>query len=90
MIFVNVGDASTYFDGKEVMPYVDYLKGTGAIAVLSIMPVYGWGGLTSDDNTQALQTVKVLQKFVDAGIEVYLRFGHEMVSIQTERHSIMT
>jgi hypothetical protein len=44
------------------------------------MPVYGWGGLTSDDDTQALQTVKVLQQFVDAGIEVYLRFGHEMVS----------
>lgn len=74
------GDKSTYFDGSEVIPYVDYLKGTGAIAVLSIMPVYGWGGLTSDDDTQALQTVKVLQQFVDAGIEVYLRFGHEMVS----------
>lgn len=72
------GDSSTYFDGSEIIPYVDYLKGTGAIAVLSVMPVYGWGGLTSDDNTQALQTVKVLKEFTDAGIEVYLRFGHEM------------
>ena len=35
-----VGDESTYFDGKEVIPYIDYLKGTGAIAILSIMPVY--------------------------------------------------
>lgn len=97
---MRAGDTSTYFDGSEVLPYVDYLKGTGAIAVLSIMPVYvsinlihpflrladislragqGWGGLTSEDNTQALQTVDVLKQFVDAGIEVYLRFGHEMV-----------
>lgn len=43
-------------------------------------PQQGWGGLTSEDNTQALQTVKMLKEFIDADIEVVLRFGHEVVS----------
>lgn len=42
------------------------------------MPVYGFGGMTSSDNTQALQIAAVVKKFDDAGIAVYLRWGHEM------------
>lgn len=36
------GDSSTYFDGKEILHWTDYLQGTGAIPVLSVMPVYGF------------------------------------------------
>lgn len=72
------GQPSTYFDGSEVLPFVDYLKGTGASAVLSIMPVYGFGGMTNSDNTQAVQLANVIKQFDEAGISVLLRWGHEM------------
>ena len=59
------------------------MKSLGAVFVPSIMPTYGWGGLTTDDNTQAMQIVSVLKQFTDEGIEVWLRFAHEMNWYQT-------
>lgn len=73
------GDTSTYFTGSEILHWTDYLQGTNSIPILSIMPTFGFQGMTASDNTQALQVAKVVKHFADAGFEVYLRFGHEMV-----------
>ncbi|KAL7005879.1 hypothetical protein EMMF5_004615 [Cystobasidiomycetes sp. EMM_F5] len=72
------GDTSTYFTGSEILHWTDYLQGTNSIPILSIMPTFGFQGMTASDNTQALQVAKVVKHFADAGFEVYLRFGHEM------------
>jgi len=42
------------------------------------MPTKGWSGLTKDDNSQALAIAKVMKKFTDEGVEVWLRFAHEI------------
>lgn len=42
------------------------------------MPIGGWGGLRKGDNGQAIAIAKVMQLFVDQGIEVWLRFAHEV------------
>ena len=42
------------------------------------MPTKGWAGLTKDDNYQALAIAKVMKQFTDEGIEVWLRFAHEI------------
>lgn len=42
------------------------------------MPTKGWKGLTKDDNFQALAIAKVMKQFTDEGIEVQLRFAHEV------------
>ena len=73
------GQSNTFFDGKEVLGWIDYLKGTGSTAILSVMPIYGFGGMTDSDNTQAVQLANVVKQFDNAGIPVYLRWGHEMV-----------
>lgn len=42
------------------------------------MPTGGWQGLTSSDNSQAQAICKVMKQFTDEGIEVRLRFAHEV------------
>lgn len=42
------------------------------------MPTGGFGGMTEDDDSQAQAIADVIKKFTDAGIEVRVRFGHEM------------
>jgi len=42
------------------------------------MPTKGWKGLTESDNFQALAIAKIMKKFTDEGIEVQLRFAHEV------------
>ncbi|CAD6577697.1 MAG: hypothetical protein CYPHOPRED_000301 [Cyphobasidiales sp. Tagirdzhanova-0007] len=70
-------DPSTYFNGSEVLTFIDYLNGTGSTVVLAIMPIDTFDGFTVQDNTQALNVVKVLQQFNASGIPTYLRFAHE-------------
>jgi hypothetical protein len=42
------------------------------------MPTYGYAGFQANDTKQAVAVAKSLKKFTDAGIETYLRWGHEM------------
>lgn len=42
------------------------------------MPTGGWGGFTSSNNYQAVAVCKVMKQFTDQGVEVWLRFAHEM------------
>lgn len=43
------------------------------------MPTGGWKGLTRSDNSQAIAIAKVMQKFVNEGVEIiHLRFAHEV------------
>lgn len=42
------------------------------------MPTGGWQGLTKSDNSQAIAICKVMKQFTDEGIEVRLRFAHEV------------
>ena len=44
----------------------------------AVMPTKGWKGLTEEDNFQALAIAKVMKMFTDEGIEVQLRFAHEV------------
>jgi hypothetical protein len=46
--------------------------------VASLMPTYGYAGFQANDTKQAVAVAKSLKKFTDAGIETYLRWGHEM------------
>jgi hypothetical protein len=50
---------------------------SGAVLITSIMPVNGWTGLTSDNNTQAVRIAKALRRYTDAGVVVWNRFAHE-------------
>ncbi|SNX87664.1 uncharacterized protein MEPE_06374 [Melanopsichium pennsylvanicum] len=91
--------AQTYpgeeFNGFQLMPLVDDIKreysrcahNVGFIYEASVMPFQSWTGYTADNNTKALQVVKVMQAILDrsktedghfAISEIRLRFGHEM------------
>jgi len=48
------------------------------------MPTKGWKGLTKDENFQALAIAKVMKQFTDEGIDVQLRFAHEVNWYQTD------
>ncbi|KAM0750419.1 hypothetical protein T439DRAFT_252227 [Meredithblackwellia eburnea MCA 4105] len=48
------------------------------------MPTKGWAGLTASDNSQATAIAAVMKKFTDEGIEVWLRFAHEVNYYQTD------
>lgn len=42
------------------------------------MPTGGWEGLTPDNNWQAINICNVMKQFTDRGVEVWLRFAHEV------------
>lgn len=46
--------------------------------VCAVMPIGGWKGLTYDDDSQAVAICQVMKKFTDKGLEVWLRFAHEV------------
>lgn len=49
-----------------------------SFSISAVMPTKGWKGLTEEDNFQALAIAKVMKMFTDEGIEVQLRFAHEV------------
>ncbi|TNY22278.1 hypothetical protein DMC30DRAFT_445440 [Rhodotorula diobovata] len=57
---------------------LDDVKKCACIFQPAVMPTKGWAGLTKDDNYQALAIAKVMKQFTDEGIEVWLRFAHEI------------
>lgn len=48
-----------------------------------------WNGLTADNNFQALAIAKVMKKFTDEGIEVWLRFAHEGTSARSDDRALL-
>jgi len=76
--------SGTTFDGSQLLPHLDDIKSSGAIAEFAVMPTGGWQGLTSDDDSQAQAICAVMKKFTDEGIFVRLRFAHEVNYYQTD------
>ncbi|KPV72871.1 glycoside hydrolase family 26 protein [Rhodotorula graminis WP1] len=70
--------ASGEWHGSQLLSQLDDVKACRCIFQPAVMPTKGWSGLTKDDNSQALAIAKVMKKFTDEGIEVWLRFAHEI------------
>ncbi|BGP58605.1 hypothetical protein JCM8202v2_006274 [Rhodotorula sphaerocarpa] len=70
--------ASGDWDGSQLLSQLDDLKACNCIFQPAVMPTKGWAGLTSSDNSQAKAIAAVMKKFTDEGIEVWLRFAHEV------------
>lgn len=74
-------DQTTYgtiYTGSKLLAAAPDIYASGAILEASIMPVGSWGGYTQTDNSQAVAVCRVMKKFTDAGVEVRLRFAHEV------------
>lgn len=74
-------DQTTYgtiYNGAKLLAHAPDIYASGAILEASIMPVGSWGGFTATDNSQARAVCQVLKRFTDAGVEVRLRFAHEV------------
>ncbi|GAA5864082.1 hypothetical protein JCM5353_006690, partial [Sporobolomyces roseus] len=69
---------SDEWDGAQLLSQMDDLKACNCIFQPAVMPTKGWKGLTESDNFQALAIAKIMKKFTDEGIEVQLRFAHEV------------
>lgn len=70
--------SGTIFDGQQLLYRLDDIKAAGGVFQPAVMPTGGWEGLKYNDNRQAVAIAKVMQKFVDEGLEVWLRFAHEV------------
>ncbi|KAI5476259.1 glycoside hydrolase family 26 protein [Pseudohyphozyma bogoriensis] len=79
-----VSQSGTTFDGSQLLSRKDMIVAAGGVFQPAVMPTGGWQGLTSSDNSQAVAICNVLQEFVDAGMEVWLRFAHEVNWYQSD------
>lgn len=70
--------------GGQLTQVMADLKASGAIFQPAVMPTGGWSGLTSSDNSLAVDICTVMKQFTDEGIEVWLRFAHEVNWYQTD------
>ncbi|BGP42171.1 hypothetical protein JCM10450v2_006261 [Rhodotorula kratochvilovae] len=69
--------AGTLFDGSQFKWRKDQIL-SGGVFQPAVMPIGGWWGLKYDDNQQAVAICKVMKEYTDAGLEVWLRFAHEV------------
>ncbi|KAM0790649.1 hypothetical protein ACM66B_004509 [Microbotryomycetes sp. NB124-2] len=69
--------SGTLFDGQQLLWRMDQIE-TGGVFQPAVMPTGGWWGLTHEDNQQAVAICNVMKQFTDKGIEVWLRFAHEV------------
>lgn len=88
-ILSGAGRAATYgfydqvykgqqYTGQNLLRHASDIYDSGAIFEATIMPIGGWDGFTQKDNSQALAVCRVLKRLTDAGVEVRLRFAHEV------------
>lgn len=76
--YAQVSNGKT-FDGSQLYSVLDDVKESGAILAASVMPYGTWYGLTESDNRNAIAIAKVCDDIYKThGIEVWLRFAHEM------------
>lgn len=76
--FYDQTNYGTTYDGSKLLANAPDIYASGAILEASIMPVGSWGGYTRTDNSQATAVCRVMKRFTDAGVEVRLRFAHEV------------
>ncbi|KAK0612463.1 glycoside hydrolase superfamily [Bombardia bombarda] len=64
------------FDGHQLLNHLDEVKASGATLIASVMP----NGLSFSEVTPAIASdvASVVKQFTNQGIEVWLRFAHEM------------
>lgn len=67
--------SSTSFDGSQFTQVLNDVKSSGAIFVASVMPKIEFSQVSP---SVAQQVATLMKKFTDEGIEVWLRFGHEV------------
>ncbi|GAA6046941.1 hypothetical protein JCM3770_003440 [Rhodotorula araucariae] len=75
--------SGTLFDGSQFAWRKDQIL-SGGVFQPAVMPTGGWWGLKYDDNQQAVAICKVMKEYTDAGLEVWLRFAHEVNYYQTD------
>ncbi|GAA6028994.1 hypothetical protein JCM8097_001542 [Rhodosporidiobolus ruineniae] len=71
------------FDGSQFEARRSQIMNSDAVFQATVMPVT-WKGFTWEDNSEAVRVANYLQKWIDAGKEVWLRFAHEVNYYQTE------
>ncbi|GAA5897207.1 uncharacterized protein JCM6883_006616 [Sporobolomyces salmoneus] len=69
--------AGTLFDGSQFKWRKDQIVKAGVFQP-AVMPLANWWGLTYKDNQQAVAICKVMKEYTDLGVEVWLRFAHEV------------
>ncbi|BGP02038.1 glycoside hydrolase family 26 protein [Rhodotorula toruloides] len=69
--------SGTLFDGSQFSWRKDQIL-SGGVFQPAVMPTGGWWGLTYQDNQQAVAICNVMKEYTDAGVEVWLRFAHEV------------
>ncbi|GAA5859543.1 hypothetical protein JCM1840_004662 [Sporobolomyces johnsonii] len=69
--------SGTLFDGSQFAARKDQII-AGGVFQPAVMPTGGWWGLTSSDNQQAVAICNVMKEYTDAGVQVWLRFAHEV------------
>lgn len=69
--------SSTTYDGSQLTEVLSDVVKSGAVFQPAVMPTLtaGFGAITTD---VANQVAAVMKQFTDQGVEVWLRFGHEM------------
>jgi len=77
-------ESGTDFTGSQLTSRKSEIVAAGGVFQPAIMPTGGWEGLTTDDNSQAVRICTVLKEFTDEGLEVWLRFAHEVNWYQTD------
>ncbi|QSZ35056.1 hypothetical protein DSL72_007920 [Monilinia vaccinii-corymbosi] len=69
------GISSSNYTGFEILGRLDDVVASGAVFQPSVMPIVPFSEVT---RSVARQVASVLEKFTAKGVEVWLRFGHEM------------
>lgn len=66
---------STTYNGDQLTEVLDDVVSSGAVFQPAVMPYINFDEI---DSNVASQVIGVLEKFTSQGVEVWLRFGHEM------------
>ncbi|KAK4075554.1 hypothetical protein Trihar35433_2114 [Trichoderma harzianum] len=67
--------SSSNYDGSQLTAVMSDVVSSGAVFQPAVMPTLPLGDFTA---STASQVASVLEKFTSQGVEVWLRFGHEM------------
>ena len=67
--------SSSTYSGSQLLAVLSDVVSSGAVFQPAIMPIIPFSQVTS---SVASQVASVLEQFTSQGVEVWLRFGHEM------------
>ena len=66
---------STTYNGDQLLEVLDDVVSSGAVFQPAVMPYINFDEI---DSNVASQVISVLEQFTSKGVEVWLRFGHEV------------